>query len=114
MAKDPLLNLADALVEDLLATPDEEILAEASEEELAEAMKIRERALEAAHNGGLSAFGAHVLGFSDDGCEDQGMMPTSTCVKFGCDNATLTKQGRYWCCPRCGSSYGEDAHGARS
>lgn len=61
MAKDPLMNLADAIVEDVLVMSDEEILAETSDEELAEAMKIRERALEAAHNGGLSAFGNAVM-----------------------------------------------------
>lgn len=70
MTKDPLMNLADAMVEDLLAMSDEEILAETSEEELAEARQARERALEAAHNGGLSAFGIHALAFFE--CPDCG------------------------------------------
>lgn len=63
---DPLMNLADALVEDVLAMSDEEIMEEVSEEELAEAYRARERALESAHNGGLSDFGLHVLGFDKE------------------------------------------------
>jgi len=50
-------------------------------------------------------------------CEDQGMARTSTCVKFACQTwngdvriqPSLIMRGRYWCCPRCGSSYGSDA-----
>lgn len=67
--KKQLLNLADALVEDVLAMSDEEVMEEVSEEELAEAYKARERALEAAHNGGLSAFGIRVLGLEEE-CPD--------------------------------------------
>ena len=42
----------------------------------------------------------------DSDCEDQGMMPTDTCVKHGCKNSILVNRGGYWCCPCCGSSYG--------
>ncbi|HWV44154.1 hypothetical protein [Pseudorhodoplanes sp.] len=38
---DPLLNLADAMVEDILGMSDEEILAECTPEELAAAEKVR-------------------------------------------------------------------------
>lgn len=48
---------------------------------------------------------------NDDDCEDQGMSPTTVCFKFGCNNATLVRRGRYWRCPRCGYSYGANAHG---
>jgi len=46
----------------------------------------------------------------DSDCEDQGMMPTDTCVKHSCKNAILVNRGGYWCCPCCGSSYGADGH----
>lgn len=58
MASDnKLLNLADALVDDLFETPDEEILREAREdgidpEQLAEDMKARFEALAAKMEGG--------------------------------------------------------------
>lgn len=46
--KDPLMNLADALAEDILSMSDEEILAESTSEEIAEARKMHDRALAAA------------------------------------------------------------------
>lgn len=55
MTKDPLMNLADAIVEDVLAMSDEEVLAETSEEELADAYKVRQRALDTINNGSASA-----------------------------------------------------------
>lgn len=86
MPKDPLMNLADALVEDVLAMSDEEIMEEVSEEELAEAYRARERALEAAHNGGLSAFGVHVLGLEDE-CKNVSryVRPDGGCLKCNAD-----------------------------
>lgn len=44
----------------------------------------------------------------DDDCEDQGLMATRTCVKFGCENAGLIQDAKtgLWNCPNCGSSYG--------
>ena len=56
----------------------------------------------------------------DDDCEDQGLCPTTVCTKFECSEwdgdtkitkPTLVRRGKYWCCPKCGSSYGEHAHG---
>jgi hypothetical protein len=55
----------------------------------------------------------------DDDCEDQALVPTAVCTKFACQGwfdgkplkPTLVKRGRYWCCPTCGASYGEHAHG---
>jgi hypothetical protein len=55
--------------------------------------------------------------FLSEDCEDQGLRTTSECLKFECQtwdvNAVvrprLMKRGGYWCCPRCGSSYGVDA-----
>lgn len=43
--KNPLLNLADFLIEDILAMSDEEILAEATPEEIAEAKCLRDEVL---------------------------------------------------------------------
>jgi hypothetical protein len=42
-------------------------------------------------------------------CEDQALAPTEVCIKWGCDKAPLVLLGRFWTCPRCGSSYGEHA-----
>lgn len=42
----------------------------------------------------------------DDDCEDQMCAPTDHCVKWGCGKATLEKVGKFWCCPKCGASYG--------
>lgn len=42
-------------------------------------------------------------------CEDQALAYTDVCLTWGCDKARLVKVGRYWCCPTCGSSYGEHA-----
>lgn len=52
---------------------------------------------------------AQAAGEGDDDCEDQGMMATDVCVKFGCNNAPLVRRGRDWCCSNCGISYGEGA-----
>lgn len=68
MAKDPLMNLADALVEDIMQMSDEEILAESSPEEIEEAKQARDRALaladrpffECPHCGGDIAVGGCV------------------------------------------------------
>lgn len=54
-----------------------------------------------------------------DDCEDQGMMPTSVCQKFECQEwrgnvqwkPPLVKRGPYWCCSKCGASYGAHAKG---
>lgn len=54
----------------------------------------------------------------DDDCEDQGMAATNRCTKcrMGFDLndkpvfPRLERRGRYWCCPECGSSYGENPH----
>jgi hypothetical protein len=47
--KNALLNLADALVEDILNMTDEEILAESTPEEIEEAKQSIEKALAAVH-----------------------------------------------------------------
>lgn len=55
---------------------------------------------------------------SDD-CEDQGMSATKFCAQFQCIHweydlpiyPRLIKRGKFWCCPKCGASYGADAHG---
>jgi hypothetical protein len=55
----------------------------------------------------------------DDDCEDQGGAPTDVCIKFQCQfwdgdklvKPKLEKRGKYWCCPKCGASYGEHAKG---
>jgi hypothetical protein len=41
-------------------------------------------------------------------CEDQATGPTDHCTIWGCKNAKLVKRGRFWCCPKCGGSYGEN------
>lgn len=48
-----------------------------------------------------------------DDCEDQGMGATGYCLKFPCHSAWSPRQylelvGKYWCCPKCGGSYGEE------
>lgn len=61
----------------------------------------------------------------DDDCEDQACSLTDVCIKSGCSRGfdargklirpPLEKRGRYWCCPTCGSSYGEsDPRGTNS
>jgi hypothetical protein len=52
---------------------------------------------------------------------DQALVPTAHCTNFKCQKwvefggeAVLSKpqlmlKGKYWCCPKCGSSYGEHA-----
>jgi hypothetical protein len=44
-SKDPLLNLADAMVEDIMGMTEAEILAEASPEEMAAAEGVRQEVL---------------------------------------------------------------------
>jgi hypothetical protein len=43
-------------------------------------------------------------------CEDQGIAHVDRCVRFGCTGAKLELRGPFWCCPNCGSSYGENPH----
>jgi hypothetical protein len=55
----------------------------------------------------------------DDDCEDQELVSTDVCIKFECQSwdgnvrnrPTLVLRGKYWCCPKCGASYGEHAKG---
>lgn len=55
---------------------------------------------------------------SDDDCEDQALVATKVCTNFRCQTwvdrdqvkPTLVKLGKYWCCPKCGGSYGEHPH----
>lgn len=55
---------------------------------------------------------------SDDDCEDQALVPTTVCTRFECQTwegdeqikPTLVKRGRFWCCPKCSGSYGENPH----
>lgn len=44
-------------------------------------------------------------------CEDQALVPTDHCLRWGCEHAKLVKRGRFWVCPRCGSSYGDNPMG---
>lgn len=56
----------------------------------------------------------------DDDCEDQALCETDVCLIFKCQQGfddggkpvrpKLVKRGRFWCCPSCGSSYGEKPH----
>lgn len=43
-------------------------------------------------------------------CDEQACAPTDHCTKWKCERAPLVKRGRYWCCPKCGDSYGENPH----
>lgn len=49
-------------------------------------------------------------------CEDQAFHETTVCETWSCAKAndyvkpTLVKRGKYWCCPKCGASYGECPH----
>lgn len=47
----------------------------------------------------------------DEDDSDQALVTTSVCLRFRCDKVALVQRGRFWCCPTCGASYGEDAHG---
>lgn len=57
----------------------------------------------------------------DEDCEDQACPPTDSCVLFSCQTwegnrpirPKLERRGRYWCCPYCGSSYGEQPFGGK-
>lgn len=50
-------------------------------------------------------------------CEEQALAPTEHCGRFACQTWSGDKQvrprlvlrGKYWCCPKCGASHGEDA-----
>lgn len=54
---------------------------------------------------------------ADDDCEDQGTAPTDVCILFKCQEwragvpwyPPLELRGKFWCCPKCGASYGEHA-----
>lgn len=54
----------------------------------------------------------------DDDCEDQALCPTKVCTKFECQwwegdvrhRPVLELRGKFWCCPKCHSSYGERPH----
>lgn len=46
-------------------------------------------------------------------CEDQALVPTDHCLRWGCEHAKLVKQGRFWVCPNCRSSYGENPRGVK-
>jgi hypothetical protein len=39
---------------------------------------------------------------------DQGFSSTDHCTRWDCGKPTLVKRGKFWCCPKCGSSYGEN------
>ena len=42
-------------------------------------------------------------------CEDQALVSTEVCVKFGCENSILEMEIEtgFWKCPKCSVSYGE-------
>ena len=42
-------------------------------------------------------------------CEDQALVPTEVCLKWGCDRSKLELMNAYWTCPVCRSSYGAEA-----
>lgn len=52
-------------------------------------------------------------------CEEQALGPTDTCTASECMTwhhgerigPELELKGRFWCCPKCGGSYGEHARG---
>lgn len=47
--------------------------------------------------------------FRDDGDEaEQATAPTDHCTIYGCGRAPLEKRGDFWCCPKCGASYGRN------
>jgi hypothetical protein len=58
----------------------------------------------------------------DDDCEDQGLCPTEHCVAAGCVigfdrdqkpiRSKLVLRGQFWCCEKCGASYGVDPTGS--
>lgn len=41
---------------------------------------------------------------------EQAFAPTDHCVIWKCQKAKLEKKEKFWCCPKCGSSYGENPH----
>lgn len=43
-------------------------------------------------------------------CEDQALVATDRCTRWGCNNAKLEQRGIFWCCPKCMASYGENPH----
>lgn len=60
-----------------------------------------------------------------DDCADQALVRTESCTRWQCTrehyssltgdkrwtSPALVLRGRFWCCPSCGSSYGEHANG---
>lgn len=52
-------------------------------------------------------------------CEDQALAPTAVCLNWQCEEwfnwmdgpirPPLVLRGKFWCCPKCGASYGEHA-----
>jgi hypothetical protein len=55
---------------------------------------------------------------SDNDCEDQACKPTDVCLKYQCSSwdidkkvgPSLVKRGKFWCCSKCGDSYGSKPH----
>jgi len=41
-------------------------------------------------------------------CEDQALSPTDVCTNFKCNKVELIKEGKFWICPICKSSYGSN------
>jgi len=42
-------------------------------------------------------------------CEDQALVPTEVCFKWGCEKIKLELVNGFWTCPTCRCSYGADA-----
>lgn len=57
-------------------------------------------------------------GTADLDCEDQCMAATTVCIKFECQDWSkgvrlqprLKLKGNFYCCPKCGASYGTNPH----
>jgi len=45
----------------------------------------------------------------DMSCEDQALVSTEICVRWGCDKAKLELMNTFWTCPVCRASYGAEA-----
>jgi hypothetical protein len=62
--------------------------------------------------------GEGMISIADNDGDDAPLIPTKTCVRFECqtwDGALpvqphLVRRGEFWCCPRCGGSYGTNPH----
>lgn len=58
------------------------------------------------------------MSYYEADCEDQACPPTTTCVRFECQTWSngvairprLVKRQGFWCCPKCGGSYGTSPH----